>query len=87
MPIVRRQLLAEQHRHQLDKLEVQSRTTIELQVTAKANVDKMAALEKALAKSEDKIQALRHDYEFAVQEKANLAGQVKQLEAAIPRSK
>lgn len=81
------QRLTKQHQQQLDKLETQSHVLIESQVTAKANADKIASLEAALSKSEDKIQALRHDYEFVSQEKANLVGQIKQLEAAMPRDK
>ena len=40
---------------------------------------KIASLEKILSAAEDKIVALRDDYLFVVQEKANLEGQAKQL--------
>jgi len=81
------QHLTQQYQHHLDKLETKSHALIESQVTIKANTDKIKILEQTISKSKVKIQALRHDYEFVIQEKANLAGQIKQLEAAIPRIK
>lgn len=45
--------------------------------------DNLISLQKALSATEDKIMALRNDYLFVSQEKANLEGQVKYLQNAL----
>ena len=62
--------------------EAQSRELIEYQMKLEMADTKIASLENALSAAEDKIVALRDDYLFLVQEKANLEGQVKLLQRA-----
>jgi hypothetical protein len=50
-----------------------------LQIRLKADADKISVLEEALSKANDKVNSLRHDHQFILQEKANLEGQLKQL--------
>jgi chromosome segregation ATPase len=60
---------------------------IELQLTNKAEGHKITALEEALSKANDKIDTLRHEFQFTSQAKANLEGQLKQLEATLGSKK
>lgn len=79
--------ISQEHGRQTQNMESKQHTIIELQVKLTASDDKVASLLEALAKAEDKIQVLRHDYQFAAQEKANFAGQVKQLQAMLTSDK
>lgn len=79
--------MSQRHQQQAQDMEVKQRAVIELQVKLRASNDKITSLENALSKADDKIQALRHDYQFASQEKANLAGQIKQLQATLSKDK
>ena len=45
--------------------------------------EKITGLEEALSQANDKIHALRHEQQFISQEKANLEGQLKQLQAVL----
>lgn len=78
--------LTEKDQQQFKSLEAKQHTLIELNIKLKTNDGKISSLETALAKAEDKIQALRHDYQFAAQEKSNLAGQVTQLQNILSKS-
>lgn len=75
--------MAQQYQNQLNDLEIKKRSVIESQIKLAAYEEKITSLEKALAKSENKIQTLRDDYSFVSQEKANLEGQINQLQKLI----
>ncbi len=64
-------------------LEVKNHELVECQLKFKMVEDNLSSLQKALSAAEDKIVALRDDYLFMAQEKANLEGQVKQLQTAL----
>lgn len=72
-----------QNQSQTIELAVLQRTVMELQLNLKARDEKIALIEGSLASSSDKIEALRHENQFALQEKASLAGQLKQLQAMM----
>lgn len=75
--------LKKEYHEQSCDFEFKKQLTIELQIKLAAHEEKITALEKALKKSEDKIQILRDDSNFISQEKANLEGQIKQLQNLI----
>jgi chromosome segregation ATPase len=62
-------------------------TIFDLEVSVKSKDNKIGLLENLLAKTEEKIQSLRHDYEFVSAEKANLEGQFKQLQMMLSNKK
>lgn len=64
---------------QRQALEAKERVLVEYQFKLKMTEDNLSSLQKTLSTAEDKIVALRDDYSFVVQEKANLEGQVRQL--------
>ncbi len=64
-------------------LEVTSRELVEYQLRLRMAEDNLGSSKKALSAAEEKIVALRSDYEFVLQEKANLEGQVKQLQSMV----
>ncbi|EKD74212.1 MAG: hypothetical protein ACD_45C00032G0002 [uncultured bacterium] len=72
--------LTQHYQDQSRDLEVKKQSAIELRIKLAACEDKITSLEKTLAKADDKIQTLRDDFSFASQEKANLEGQIKQLQ-------
>lgn len=76
--------LNQQYQEQSQQLEAKRDTVIELQLMLKTEANKLTSLEEALKKAHDKIESLRHDSQFVLQEKANLAGQLKQLQAMLP---
>jgi chromosome segregation ATPase len=76
--------LTQQYQEQSRDFELKKQSAIELQIKSVAYENKITALEKSLAKSDDKIQTLRDDFRFISQEKANLEGQIKQLQKMIP---
>lgn len=79
--------LQQQYQEQSQQLETKRHTIIELQVTLKTENSKITNLEDALNKANDKSDSLRHDMQFVSQEKANLEGQLKQLQTMLPSSK
>lgn len=54
---------------------------ITLELTAKTAQERAVQLEAALAKAEDKIETLRSENQFVMQEKASLEGQIKQMQS------
>jgi chromosome segregation ATPase len=76
--------LTQQHQEQLHNFELTKQSYTELQIKLKSYEEKIASLESALSKSDNKIQIIRDDYNFVMQEKANLEGQVKQLQKFLP---
>lgn len=79
--------LNQQHQQQAQQLEAKQHTIIELQITLKTEANKTAETEESLKKANDKIESLRHDMQFIAQEKANLEGQLKQLQVMLPSGK
>lgn len=55
-------------------------TIIELQLNIQLKDEKIASLESSFNKANDKIESLRHESQFIMQEKASLEGQLKQLQ-------
>ena len=75
--------LIQQHQDQSHNYELKKQSIIEFPIKLAAYEDKITVLEKNLTKSEDKIQTLRDDFSFVSQEKANLEGQINQLQKLI----
>ncbi len=63
--------------------ETKSHELVECTLRLTVAEDNLGSLQKTLSAAEDKIVALRDDYLFMLQEKANLEGQVKQLQAIV----
>lgn len=63
------------------------KTAIELQLNIKSRDEKIASLEGAIARANDKIETLRLENQFALQEKANIEGQLKQMQTMLSPSK
>jgi chromosome segregation ATPase len=63
------------------------RTVMELQFNIRPKDEKIVSLEDGLTKANDKIETLRHEYQFALQEKAVLAGQLKQMQSMMSSGK
>lgn len=80
-------VLKEQNQAQVAELTTIQRTAIELQLNIKSRDEKIASLEEALARGNDKIETLRHENQFALQEKASLEGQLKQMQTMLSSSK
>lgn len=72
--------ISQQNEGNIHALEVKSKAVIEIEQTAAMADAKIVDLAKRLSQSQDKVEALRQDYLFAVQEKANVEGQLKQLQ-------
>jgi chromosome segregation ATPase len=73
--------LLEVHQQQSINLNSKDHAVIELQLKLKLNDEKTASLESDLSIASDKIHNLRHEHQFISQEKANLEGQLNQLQA------
>ena len=68
---------------QRQAMEIKNRELVECQLKLEMANTKIASLENALSAGEDKIVSLRSDYQFVLHEKANLDGQVKQLQTSL----
>jgi chromosome segregation ATPase len=68
-----------QRQQEVVELTSKTQTAIELQVKLQVTQENNQALKIELDKALDKIESLRHDYDFVSQEKSHLAGQLKQL--------
>jgi hypothetical protein len=62
-------------------------TVIELQLNIKSRDEKIISLEALISRANDKIETLRHESQFALQEKANVEGQLKQMQAMLTTNK
>jgi septal ring factor EnvC (AmiA/AmiB activator) len=60
-------------------------TTLELQFSIKSKDEKISFQEGAIAKANDKIGTLRHEYQFALHEKSVFEGQLKQALSSSQR--
>ena len=75
--------LSTAHQQQSMNLENKHHSVIELQLKLKMDGEKITALDNELSKAHDKIHSLRHDHQFTSQKKANLEGQLKQLQSVL----
>jgi len=72
--------ISKQHEGNIHLLGVKSRELIEMEKKVTIAERQIINLEKIVSQSEDKIQTLRDVHLFAVQEKANFEGQLKQFQ-------
>lgn len=79
--------LLKNYQTQCKDLESKQQTVIELQLVKKSDAHEIVSLKEALSKANDKIDTLRHEFQFTAQAKANLEGQLKQLEVALSSKK
>lgn len=76
--------LTQQYQEQSRDFELKKQSIIEQQIKLATYEEKITVLEKSLTKADDKIQILRDNFSFTSQEKANLEGQIQQLQKLIP---
>ncbi len=79
--------LEKQNHTQTTELAAIPHTVIELQLKLKYKDEEMASLQEKLVKASDKIETLRNESQFILQEKAGLQGQLKQMQILLPSSK
>lgn len=79
--------LKEQNQTKVDELTTLHRTAMELQLNIKSRNEKIASLEEAISRSNDKIETLRHESQFTLQEKAGLEGQLKHMQTMLSSKK
>jgi chromosome segregation ATPase len=79
--------LSKTQQQQVLNLETKHHAVIELQLKVKSSDEKIASLESDLSSANNKIHNLRHEYQFMSQEKANLEGQLKQLQSILSAKK
>jgi chromosome segregation ATPase len=75
--------LSNAHQKQSLNLENKNHTVIELQLKLKSSNEKIALIERALSSADTKVHNLRNEHQFTSQEKANLEGQLKQLQNIV----
>jgi chromosome segregation ATPase len=80
-------MLREQNQAQFAKLSAIQCTAMELRLNLKSRDEKITSLEEIIDRANDKIDALRHESQFALQEKASLEGQLKQMQAILSSGK
>lgn len=71
--------LKEKNKADVTELAVLQRNLIELQSTLKSRDEKISSQEEVIARANDKIETLRHECQFARQEKSVFEGQLKQM--------
>lgn len=79
--------MTEKSQAQFTELTALQHTVIELKLNITLRDEKIALLEKDIARANDKIETLRDENQFAIQEKASLEGQLKQMQAMLPSKK
>ena len=79
--------ISKAHQNQLLDLENKNHIVIELQLKLKSNDEQIILLESALSNANNKVNTLRHEHQFTSQEKANLEGQIKQLQNILSAKK
>ncbi|CAN5408525.1 hypothetical protein BH10PSE19_BH10PSE19_03690 [soil metagenome] len=79
--------LLEIHQQQSINLNSKHHFVIELQLKLKLSDEKIALLENDLSCANNKVHNLRHEHQFISQEKANLEGQLKQLQSMLSMKK
>jgi len=75
--------LSKTHQQQSINLENKHHAVIELQLKVQSSDEKIALLESDLSMANNKIHTLRHEHQFTLQEKANIEGQLKQLQSSL----
>jgi chromosome segregation ATPase len=76
-------LMKEKNQAQFAELTALQHTVIELKLNITIRNEKIALLEKDMARANDKVETLRDENQFSLQEKANLEGQIKQMQAML----
>jgi hypothetical protein len=79
--------LLEAHKQQSINLDSKHHAVIELQFKLKLSKEKTTSLESDLSDANNKVHNLRHEHQFTSQEKANLEGQIMQLQSMLPAKK
>lgn len=80
-------VLKEKNQAQVAELTAIQHTTMELQLNIKSRNEKIASMGEALSRGNDKIETLRHENQFVLQEKANIEGQLKQMQTMLSSGK
>jgi chromosome segregation ATPase len=75
--------LLETYQQQSINLDSKHHAVIELQIKLKFSDERTASLESDLSNANNKVHNLRHEHQFTSQEKANLEGQLKQLQSML----
>lgn len=75
------EMLIDKNQSQAAELAAQARQLLELEINHKNNDEKIKSLEKNLEAAHDKIETLRHDHQFTLQEKSELLGQLKRVKS------
>lgn len=79
--------LLETHQQQSINFDSKHNAVIEFQLKLKLSDEKIASLESDLSCANNKVHNLRHEHQFTSQEKANLEGQLKQLQHILSSKK
>ena len=79
--------LKEQHQAQFSELSALQHAVIELKLNITSRNEKIRSLKEAIVSANDKIETLRHEGQFALQEKANFEGQLRQMQTMLPSGK
>ena len=82
-----RDAIKEKNQAQLTELTALQHTVMELQFNMKSRDEKISSQEGVIVRANDKIETLRHENQFALQEKAGLEGQLKQMQAMLASGK
>lgn len=75
--------LLKKYEQQTSVFESKNTIAMELSIKLKLNIEKITSLENDLSSANNKIHILRHEQQFTLQEKANLEGQLKQMQNMI----
>lgn len=76
----------EKYHQQTDLFKTKELALTKAQIKLNISNEKIESLEKALSKAENKIESLRQDVDFVSHEKANLEGQLKQLQTTLSKN-
>lgn len=80
-------VLNTQNQAQMAELTALQHAIMELQFNIKSRDEKIVSLEELIVRSNDKIEILRHENQFSLQEKASLQGQLHQMQSMLSSSK
>jgi chromosome segregation ATPase len=76
-----------QHQTQTAELTALKQIAMELKLSLKTKDERITFLEESLTRANEKIETLRHDSQFVLQEKASLEGQLKQMNTILSSKK
>jgi chromosome segregation ATPase len=81
------ELLKDQNKTQFSELTAIQQIVIELKLNVTSRNENIASLEAAIKGATNKIETLRQESQFVLQEKANLEGQLQQMQTMLPSKK